>query len=127
MNSNALNRKFGLVIGAVCILITVYQQLAHHRFLLWLLITGTLLMLIALVVPLILNPIRLLWERIGELMGIINTHIILFLVFFLIVTPIGYIIRLMKKGTLDVNPKVGVDTYWKPAKTIEKNSMNQQF
>jgi hypothetical protein len=127
MDKKVLNRKFGLVTGAVCILIAIYQQLVHHRFLLALLVIGILLILIALVVPLILNSIRLLWERIGEFMGIINTLIILFLVFFLIVTPIGYIMRLMKKGTLDINPKVGANTYWKQAKTIEQNSMNQQF
>jgi hypothetical protein len=127
MNGKGVNRKFGLIVGGACLLITVWRYFAHHQLMIWLLATGVLLILCAVIIPQILNPLRLLWDRIGHVLGIINTTIILFLLYFLIITPIGLIMRLLGKNNLDFKFNSCVPTYWKPVKRAEQSSMKQQF
>jgi nitrate/nitrite transporter NarK len=126
MEQKVLNRKFGLIIGAACLFISIYQQLVRHHFSLTLTVVGASLVLTALTVPLILNPIRILWGKIGDVLGMINTAIILFLVFFLVISPIGLIMRLLGKQGLDLKTKPG-GSYWKPTKPAPSSTLEQQF
>ncbi|WP_439698215.1 SxtJ family membrane protein [Mucilaginibacter sp. AW1-7] len=126
MEQKALNRKFGLITGAACLFISIYKQLVCHHFSFVLAIVGALLVLIALTVPLLLNPLRILWTKIGDVLGMINTGIILFLVFFLVITPIGLIMRLLGKQGLELKIKAD-GTYWKPTKPTENSTLEQQF
>lgn len=127
MKGRRINQKFGLIVGGVCLLMTAWRYFAHHQLMIWLLATGVLLILCAVIVPQVLNPLRLLWDRTGHVLGIINTTIILFLLYFLIITPIGLIMRLLGKNNLDLKLNSGVSTYWKQVKQTEQSSMKQQF
>ncbi|GAA3990948.1 hypothetical protein GCM10022210_50900 [Mucilaginibacter dorajii] len=68
----------------------------------------------------------MVWTKIGDILGVINTSIILFLVFFLVISPIGLIMRLLGKQGLELKTKPG-DTYWKPTKPAANSSLEQQF
>jgi hypothetical protein len=127
MNSRRINQKFGLIIGGACLLLTAWRYFTHHQLIIWLPGTGVLLILCAVIIPQILSPLRLLWDRIGHVLGIINTTIILFLLYFLIITPIGLIMRLLGKNNLDLKLNSRMPTYWKPIKKAEQSSMKQQF
>jgi hypothetical protein len=67
-----------------------------------------------------------LWGKIGDVLGMINTAIILFLVFFLVISPIGLIMRLLGKQGLDLKTKPG-GSYWKPTKPAPSSTLEQQF
>jgi len=127
MNGMNLNQKFGLITGSACLIAAAWQYFAHHHALIWLLSTGVLLILSAVIIPQILNPLRLFWDSIGNFLGVVNTTIILFLLYFLIITPIGAIMRLFGKYNLDLKFDHSSVTYWKPAKNAENSSMKQQF
>ena len=127
MNTKALNRKFGFVIGAACIAIALYQQIAHRHLIIWLLLIGGLLLLTAWMAPKRLNGLRLLWDKLGNILGTINTALILFFVFFLFITPIAIVMRLLGKDKLDLKFDAGTRSYWKPVKATDKSSMKQQF
>ncbi len=127
MKGRSINQKFGLIVGSACLLITVWRYFAHHQLIIWLPAIGMLLLLCAVIIPQILNPLRLLWDRTGHILGIINTTAILFLLYFLIITPLGLIIRLLGKKNLDLKFNSGIPTYWKPVKRAEQSSMKQQF
>jgi len=127
MTGRSINQKFGLIVGGACLLLTAWRYFALHQLMIWLPAIGALLILCAVIVPQILNPLRLLWDRTGHVLGIINTTIILFLLYFLIITPIGLIIRLLGKNNLDLKFNSGMPTYWKPVKQAEQSSMKQQF
>jgi len=127
MKGRRINQTFGLVVGNACLLITAWRYLAYHQLIIWLLAASVVLVLYAVIIPQILNPFRLLWDRVGHVLGIINTTIILFLLYFLIITPIGLVMRLFGKSNLDLNFNTGISTYWKPVKKIEQISMKQQF
>lgn len=127
MNIRSVNKRFGLITGGVCLLITVWQYFEHLHAIIWLLAIGILLILLAMIIPQILSPLRLVWDRIGNTLGMINTTIILFLLYFLIVTPVGFIMRLLGKNSLDLKFDHDNVTYWKPVKKGEQSSMKQQF
>lgn len=127
MNIRNVNRKFGLITGGACLLIATWQYFVHQHAIVWLLVIGILLMLSAVIIPQILNPLRLVWDRVGHVLGVINTAIILFLLYFLIITPVGLIMRLLGKSSLDLKFERNAATYWKPVKTTGQSSMKQQF
>jgi hypothetical protein len=127
MNSGNVNRKFGLITSGACLFITAWQYFVHHHVITWLLAIGVLLILLAVIIPQILNPLRLVWDKIGNVLGMINTSIILFLLYFLIVTPVGLIMRLLGKNNLDLKFNRSAITYWKPVKKVEQSSMKHQF
>lgn len=127
MNSKEGNRKFGLIVGGACLLLSGWRYVAYHHFVIWLIATGILLALLALITPLILNPLRLLWDRVGNFLGIINTTIILFVLYFLVITPISLVMRLFKKSKLDLNFDPNASSYWKPVKQDGHQSMKHQF
>jgi uncharacterized membrane protein len=127
MNNRGVNQKFGLITGGACLLIAVWQYLAHHHTITWLLGIGVLLVLCAVIIPHVLNPLRLVWDRIGTVLGTINTTIILFLLYFLIITPVGFVMRLFGKSNLDLKFNPDTATYWKPVNKTGQSSMKQQF
>jgi len=63
--------------------------------------------------PMVLLPLYRLWIRFAMFMGWVNTRLILGLVFFLIVTPLGLAMRLMGKDVLDQRIDKTAATYWK--------------
>ena len=126
MEQKVLNRKFGLITGGVCLFIAAYQQLVHHHFVIALTVVGLLLVLIALTLPAVLNPLRIVWTKIGDVLGMINTALILFLVFFLVISPVGLVMRLFGKQALELKIKPG-SSYWKPTKAARNSTLEQQF
>lgn len=127
MKVRNVNQKFGLITGGACLLIAAWQYFAHHHVIIWLFVIGILLILLAVIIPQILNPLRLIWDKVGNVLGMINTAIILFLLYFLIITPVGLIMRLLDKSSLDLKFERSAATYWKPVKKAEQSSMKQQF
>ncbi|WP_114940731.1 SxtJ family membrane protein [Mucilaginibacter endophyticus] len=127
MNSREANRKFGLIVGGACLSISAWRYVAYHQQVTWLFAIGILLVLAALITPLILNPLRLLWDRVGNFLGTINTTIILFVLYFLVITPIGLVMRLFKKSKLELRFDPQALSYWKPVKPEDHQSMKHQF
>ncbi|HEX7419739.1 MAG TPA: SxtJ family membrane protein [Thermoanaerobaculia bacterium] len=63
----------------------------------------------ALVAPAMLAPIRRWWMRFAEILGWINTRILLILIFYLVVTPLGLVMRVFRRPPLDMARR---DSYW---------------
>ncbi|RKR85754.1 hypothetical protein BDD43_6028 [Mucilaginibacter gracilis] len=126
MEQKVLNRKFGLITGIACLFISIYRELVHHRFSLVLAAVGVLLVLVALIVPTILKPLRVCWTKLGDALGLINTTIILLVVFYLVICPIGLIMRLLGKQALELKLKPN-GSYWRPTKPAPNSSLEQQF
>src|SRR5215831_5234351 len=88
-------RQFGLMVGGIFLLIGfwpfVFRQEAVR---LWAVVPGTVLVAAGVAIPGILHKIYKGWMFIGHVLGWINTRIILGVVFYGIVTPMGMILRL---------------------------------
>ena len=95
-------RSFGLLVGGIFALIGVWPLVVHHReFRLWAVCVASPLILLALLAPRFLAPVQRVWMRIGHVLGWINTQIILGLSFYLIFLPIGIVMRLLGKDSMN--------------------------
>lgn len=94
-------RQFGLSVGAIFVVIGFWPLVFRGEPLrLWATGIGGLLIVCGGAVPSILAPVYKEWMRVGHILGWINTRILLGIVFYGLVTPIGIVFRLMGKDTM---------------------------
>lgn len=90
---------YTMAVAFVVIFCLLLPWLLNHKIPYWPLILAGLLLLQAWIYPNSLIPVQYGWMRIGAALGWINTRIILAVVFFLLIAPIGWIQR--KRGKLN--------------------------
>jgi hypothetical protein len=94
-------RQFGLLVGAVFTVIGLWPLVFRDEPLrLWAVGIGGLLIVFGGILPPVLRPVHKGWMWIGHILGWINTRILLGIVFYALVTPIGLVFRLMGKDTM---------------------------
>ena len=89
-------RSFGLIVGGIFLLIGLWPAVfrgAEMRA--WAVMAAGLLLTPALMVPTALRPVYTVWMAVGEVLGRINTKIILGVAFYIMVMPIGLVMRLL--------------------------------
>ena len=119
------NRSFGIVFFLVFFLISLYPLLDDGYIRLWSLIISIIFLCLGLVNSNLLNPLNRLWFKFGLILGRIISPIIMGLIFFLIVTPIGVFMRLLNKDLLNLKMSKN-STYW-IKKSGPKSKMKNQF
>ena len=121
-------RSFGLMVGGVFSLIGFWPLLIRAEPIrLWALIVTGLLVIPAVTYPKLLIPIYNIWMRIGAILGWVNTRIILAIGFFLIVTPIGLMLRMFKKDPLPRDLDVSLESYRHLRLPRPNTHMQRQF
>src|SRR5262249_35852214 len=94
-------KSFGLIVGSIFDLIGVWPAVWRGRTLrLWSIILGCVLMALALVWPRSLTQVYRLWMSVGEVLGWLNTRLILGVLFYLVFTPLGWCMRLRGKDPM---------------------------
>lgn len=94
-------RSFGLLVGVVFTVIGVWPLLFQGNALrLWAIAIGGALILLGGMSPGVLAPVHRVWMWVGHALGWVNTRILLGLVFYGLVTPIGILFRLMGKDVM---------------------------
>lgn len=120
------NRKFGYTVAIALLVLAVFRIFIRHQNVWWILAAiAVILLLLALIKPLWLNPLRLVWDKIGHVLGIINTYILLTLFYFVILTPLSLIMRLFGKDILKLKRNKN-NTYWESTPT-KTSGMENQF
>jgi Saxitoxin biosynthesis operon protein SxtJ len=105
-------RSFGLTVGAVFALIALWPVVIRGGDLrVWAAIPAVLLIVPAVVWPSSLSRIHRGWMALAEILGWFNTRIILGAVFYLIVTPIGAVRRILGKDPMGTKTKANVESY----------------
>ena len=119
------NKSFGIVFFIVFLIIGLYPLLNNHSIRFWSVLISLVFLVLGLLNSKILSPLNFLWFKFGILLGRFISPLIMGLVFFLVVTPIGILMRLLRKDLLNLkfNNK---DTYWIKNKP-EKINMKDQF
>ena len=94
-------RQFGLLVGAVFTVIGLWPLVFRGESLrLWAVGIGGLLIAFGGILPQLLAPIHKGWMWVGHILGWVNTRILLGIVFYALVTPLGIVFRLMGKDTM---------------------------
>ena len=119
------NRSFGIVFFIVFLLIAIYPLINSGELRLWSLIISIFFLVLGLINSKILNPLNKLWFKFGIFLGEIISPIVMGIIFFFVVTPIGLLMRLLNKDLLNLkfNNK---NSYW-IEKTGPKSKMKNQF
>ena len=119
------NKSFGLVFFVVFLLISLYPLLNDENVRLWSLIVSIIFLVLGILNSVLLSPLNKLWFKFGILLGKIISPIIMGIIFFLVVTPIGLIMRLLGKDVLNLKYN-DYKSYW-IEKTGPKSKMKNQF
>ena len=119
------NRSFGIVFFAVFLIIAIYPLINGDELRLWSLIISIFLLFLGLINSQILNPFNKLWFKFGIFLGKIISPLVMGIIFFLVVTPIGILMRLLNKDLLNLKFNNN-SSYW-IEKTEPKSKMKNQF
>ena len=119
------NKSFGIVFFIVFLIIALYPLIKDGDLRLWSLIVSLIFLILGLINSTILTPLNRLWFKFGIFLGKIVSPIILGIIFFLIVTPTGLLLRLFGKDV--INLKYSKDNSYWIKKTGPKSNMKDQF
>ena len=121
-------RSFGLIVGSIFALIGVWPAVWRGQPLhLWSLILGGVLMALALVWPRSLTQVYRLWMTVGEVLGWINTRLILGVLFYLVFTPLGWCMRLRGKDPMQRTLAPEAESYRVVRQPRPSSHMRHQF
>ena len=119
------NRSFGIVFFIVFLLIGTYPLLNNDHIRIWSLIISIVFLILGLLNSKILFPLNKIWFKFGILLGKIISPLIMGLIFFVVVTPIGLLMRLFNKDLLNLKFNKS-KSYW-IEKSEPKSKMKNQF
>jgi hypothetical protein len=106
------DRSFGLIFAAAFAIIGTLPLLAGRSFRLWALIVTAAFVLTALAAPQLFAPFNRLWTLFGLMLHRAVSPIMLGIMFFLVVTPIGLLMRTLGKQPLRLNFDKSAASYW---------------
>lgn len=106
------NRTLGLVFAAVFLIIAVFPLLFGGPIRWWSLAVAAAFAVVAFVLPGVLTPLNRAWTRFGLLLHKIVSPIVLGFLFYIVVTPLGLLMRLLGKDPLRLRWDRQSATYW---------------
>ena len=119
------NKSFGIVFFVVFLLIAIYPLINNGELRIWSLVVAIIFFILGLINSKVLTPLNKLWFKFGLLLGKVVSPLIMGIIFFLVVTPTAFIMRIIGKDLLNLrfnNKK----SYW-IEKTGPKSKMKNQF
>ena len=119
------NKSFGIVFFLVFLVISLYPLINNESLRYWSLVVSFVFLILGLFNSNILTPLNRLWFKFGILLGKFISPLIMGIIFFLVVTPIGILMKIFKKDLINLkfdNSK----SYW-IEKTEPKSKMKNQF
>jgi hypothetical protein len=122
---NSSNKSFGILFFIVFLIIGLWPLYHSNPIRLWSVIVAVIFLILGLLNSKILSPFNKVWVKFGELLGKIIAPIIMFIVFFVILTPLSLVVRIFKKDLLKVKYSKEKSYWIKREKNI--GSMKKQF
>ena len=122
-------RKFGLMVGGVFLLLGLLFLARHPNRTPYFVWPGGILMIAGAIIPRAIKWIYIAWMSVAFVLGFVMAHVILALLFFLIITPLGLIARLSGKDFLSLKLDRSAKSYWIPRvkKTKTTEDYERQF
>ncbi len=120
------NRSFGFLFFVVFFAISLWPLKSQGDLRLWAFILSLVFLVLGVLNSKFLTPLNKLWFKFGILLGSIVSPIVMGAVFFVVVTPVGLIMRFLGKDLLRINKNKLVSTYW-IKRDKQQSSMKKQF
>ena len=96
------NKSFGIVFFIVFFIIALFPLINEGEIKIWSLIISIIFLILGLKNSKILSPLNKIWFKFGIFLGKIISPLIMGIIFFLVVTPIGILMRIFKKDLLNL-------------------------
>tara|TARA_B100001559_G_C16273345_1_gene517105 strand:- start:173 stop:583 length:411 start_codon:yes stop_codon:yes gene_type:complete len=122
--SNKDIRSFGITIGIILFIISAilfYYDKSSHQIIAYI---GGGFIGLGIIIPILLKPIYILWMTFAVILGWIMTRVVLGVVFYFILTPIGLMTRLLGEDFLSLK-KSDFNSYWNARD--ESDELNQDY
>ena len=126
MKLQSSNRSFGLLFFIVFIVVGLWPVIKGETANIYLILISLFFLIFGLINSKILSPFNRAWIKFGEILGLIIAPIIMALVYFIILTPISLIVRMLGKDLLGLKFLKKQDTYWMKRKK-KLGTMKKQF
>lgn len=123
------DRAFGIVFSIVFLIVGLFPLVGGGSVTWWPFAVSAIFLVAAVAFSSVLAPLNKVWTRFGLLLHRVTNPIIMGILFFIVVTPVGLVMRLFGKRFLHQELERGADSYW-----IRRNppgpapdTMKQQF
>ena len=122
-------RSFGITFGIISLIIAGFLLYIENQSFQLLIVISSIFIIFGFLIPIILKPIYIAWMSFAIILGWFMTRFILSLLFYLIVTPIGLITRVLGKDFLELKKEASNGSYWNHRESsLEKNqNYDKQF
>ena len=119
------NKNFGIVFFGVFLLISLYPKINDEDIRIWSLVISLIFLILSLSNSNLLSPLNRLWFKFGLFLGKIVSPFIMGVIFFLVVTPTGILMKIFRKDLLNLKFNTN-NSYWIEKKG-PKSKMKNQF
>jgi len=119
-------KKFGITMAIALGIIGAFFFWRKCNYYYILLIIAAVFLLLGLIIPRSLHYVYKVWMTLAIIMGLIMTKVIMFVLFFLVITPTGLVARLCGKKFLDIEIDKKAATYWIKREHAPKNKSDYE-
>ena len=126
MKSQSSNKSFGLLFFVVFLIIGLWPLKNGENLNFYFITTSIIFLILGLINSKLLTPLNKSWIKLGEILGIIIAPIVMALVYFVILTPVSFFVRIFGKDLLSLKLLKEKETYWIERKK-SLGSMKKQF
>ena len=120
------NRSFGLVFFILFLVISLWPFIHEGQIRIWSAVISIVFLILGLMNSKLLTPLNRLWFKFGMFLGAIVAPVVMGMIFFLVVTPTGFLMRMMGKDLLRRKYDKSNKSYW-IKRDKSSSSMKQQF
>ena len=125
IKNKTTNRSFGIVFFIVFLIVSLWPLLNNDQIRYWALFVSILFLLLGIINSKVLTPLNKIWFKFGLFLGKIISPFVMGIIFFLVVTPIGLLMRIIKKDLINLRFNKN-KSYW-IEKGGPKSKMKNQF
>lgn len=122
-------KKFGITMGSAFLAIAFFILLKAKHDPKAFFIISAVFFSVGLICPLLLKPVYIFWMGLGHVLGWVNTRLILIVIFYLVFTPIGIVLKILRIDLLEEKLYNKQNSYWKKreAKNFLQEDYQRQF
>ena len=119
------NRNFAFVFASVFLIIALWPILNNGEIRIWSILISIIFISLGILKSKLLTPFNKMWFKFGIYLGKFISPLVMMIIFFLIVTPIGFIMKIIRKDILNLKFNKSL-SYWIKREN-KKTSMKQRF
>ena len=125
-NKKWSNKAYGIFFAIVFIILSFIPLLNKNSISISMLLVALIFVFISFFTPKLLNPLIIIWDWLGKILFTIFNPIILFILYFTLITPLGILFKIINRKIIIKDFKTHQNSYWVKRKEIIQN-MKKQF